>query len=134
MSLAYYCVAIAALIPYLAVALTLVPSRTEPSRWGKGYDNRDPRRESEKLVGWRRRAHNAQENSFEIFPPFAAAVLMAEHVRGSSSTIDAWAAAFVVARLLFCACYVGDFATARSTTWAGGAACVLALFAIAAGI
>ena len=133
MSLAYYSVAIAAAIPYLVLGLTLIPSRTVPARWGKGYDNRDPRRESEKLVGWRRRAHNAQANSYEVFPAFAASVIMAVTMRGSSPVIDAWAVAFVASRVLFCAFYVTDLATARSTMWAIGALCIGALFAIAAG-
>lgn len=134
MSLAYWCVAFAAVMPYLVVALTLVPSQRVPSRWGKGYDNRDPREESRKLVGWRRRAHHAHANAFEAFPPFAAAVLMATTLRGGSPAIDAWASAFVGLRVAFSLLYVADRATARSAVWSLAALCVLALFAIAAGL
>jgi uncharacterized MAPEG superfamily protein len=134
MSLAYWCIVVAAMLPYVMVGLTVIPSNSVASRWGKDYDNHDPRRALEKLVGWRRRAQNAQTNSFEAFPPFAAAVFMAQSTRGVTFAIDAWAAVFVALRALYVICYVADFPTARSTIWTLGCGSVLALFGIAAGV
>jgi uncharacterized MAPEG superfamily protein len=133
MSVAYWCVVLAAVMPYVMVGLTMTPSKAVPTRWGRGYDNSDPRRALEKLVGWRHRAQNAQANSFEAFPSFAAAVLMAQTLRGSSFAIDAWAAAFIGLRVLYSICYVANVPTARSTIWTLAAACTVVLFGIAAG-
>jgi uncharacterized MAPEG superfamily protein len=133
MSVAYWCIVVAALLPYLTLGTTVFPSKSVATRGGPGYDNHDPRASAEKLVGWRKRATNAQLNSFEAFPAFAAAVLMAEHLHGSSAGINAWALAFIGCRVVYCGLYLGNFATLRSTVWFLGLTCVLALFAIAAG-
>jgi uncharacterized MAPEG superfamily protein len=134
MSFAYWCVVLAAVMPYVMVGLTVIPSKAVSTRWGKDYDNSDPRRSTDKLVGWRHRAQNAQANSFEAFPSFAAAVFMAQTLRGSSSAIDAWAATFIGLRILYSICYIANLPTARSTVWTLAAACTVVLFGIAAGL
>ena len=64
MSIAYWCILITAVLPYLWVSIA--------KAGGERYNNRDPR-------GWQarqenpraKRAYAAQLNAYEAFPPFA---------------------------------------------------------------
>lgn len=134
MSVAFWCVLIAGCIPYLLLFLTGLPARETASRWSDGYDNRDPRQSAERLTGWRRRAHQAQLNSYESFAPFAAVVIIAHLQRGANITSDMLAVAFVALRLIYSTFYLADLATARSTVWFFSMGCVLAIFAVAVGL
>ena len=122
MTLAYACVLIAALLPYIwAVAAKLT---------GDGrYDNRDPRTWLAKQENGRsRRANAAQLNAFEAFPAFAAAVVVAQLAGVDPRRIGWLALAFVVLRVLHGLFYMANNPRARSLVWFGGFGCVLALF------
>src|SRR3546814_10004956 len=54
----------------------------------KRFDNAAPRDYFEQSTGWRKRAHWAQLNSFEAFPAFAAAVIIAQIAAGPNATAD----------------------------------------------
>ena len=70
MAIAYWCILIAALLPYVWVFI---------AKRGPRYDNRDPRGWLAKQDNPRaHRANSAQFNAFEAFAPFAAGVLMAQ--------------------------------------------------------
>ena len=66
----------------------------------KTFDNAKPREYMERLDGARKRAHWAVQNSYETFPLFVAAVLLAERASVAQSTVNMLAVAFVVARLV----------------------------------
>ncbi|HVA12078.1 MAG TPA: MAPEG family protein [Stellaceae bacterium] len=119
MIFAYWMILAAAFLPYLAIVL---------AKAGGGIDNHAPRRDLAALTGWRRRAEWAHRNHFEAFAPFAAAVIVAELVRGPQAWIDEVAGAFVALRILYTALYLADRAALRSLAWALGFVCVLALF------
>lgn len=124
MTLAYWCVLVAALLPYLFVGIAKAS--------GPGYDNRRPRDFAEaELPGFRKRAYWAHLNGFEAFPPFAAAVIIATLAGAEPGTIDALAVGFVAARLAYGIFYLADWATLRSLAWTAGFGCVIALFVIA---
>lgn len=123
MTLAYWCVLAAALLPYPYTLL---------AKTRRDYDNRSPRAYLETVVGWRRRAHWAQLNSFEAFPPFAAAVIIAHQSGAAQATVNALALGFLGARLAHGLCYLADRATLRSLAWLAAWACVIALFITAA--
>ncbi|WP_028080483.1 MAPEG family protein [Solimonas soli] len=123
MTIALWCVLVAALLPF---PFTLA------AKSSKRFDNAAPREYLEQSSGWRKRAHWAQLNSFEAFPPFAAAVIIAHVVAGANATADALAVAFIVLRVLYGLCYIADKATLRSLLWAGGIACMIGLFIVAA--
>jgi len=93
-----------------------------------GYDNRNPRDQQAKLTGLGRRAHAAHLNSFEAFAPFAAAVLVCHAAHGNERWAAILAVAFVIARLLYIAAYLGDKSTLRSTVWTIGYVCTAGLF------
>ena len=97
----------------------------------RDYDNHAPRHWESKLTGYRARANAAQANSFEAFPFFAAAVLAALQAGVDGTRVDAWATAFVLARVAYIYCYVRDLATLRSSFWALGLVCTVGLFVLA---
>jgi uncharacterized MAPEG superfamily protein len=119
MNFADWMVLAAAFLPYLTVAF---------AKWTGGVDNHAPRRDMERLTGWRQRADWAHRNHFEAFPAFAAAVIIAELAHAAQSRIDFLAGAFIVMRILYTAMYLADLATLRSLAWALAFAAVIGLF------
>ena len=69
MTVAYWCVLIAGVIPLIAIGIA--------KAGGERYNNRHPRVWLDKQQGYRARAAAAEANSFEAFPFFAAAVIIA---------------------------------------------------------
>ena len=123
MTLALWCVLIAAFLPY---PFTLA------AKWSRRFDNARPREYLETTQGWQKRAHWAQLNGFEAFPAFAAAVLVNHAVAGPTPLAGQLAVAFVAFRILYGLCYIADQALLRSVMWFGGALCCVALFVAAA--
>lgn len=124
MTTAYWCVLVAALLPFGFTGIAKFS--------GPGFNNFRVRDFQAGLTGWRQRAHWAHLNSFEAFPPFAAAVIIA-HVAGApQDRIDLLALAFIACRLVYGALYIANQATLRSVVWALGLGCVVGLFVVAA--
>ena len=123
MSIAFWCILVAAILPYPIVILA-------KSKRGS-YDNRAPREYLAQLEGFRKRANWAQLNAFEAFPPFAAAVIIAHLQQVSQATIDMLALSFIAMRVLHAVFYVLDKPSLRSLVWFVGFACVIALFVLA---
>lgn len=121
MTVAYWCVLAAALLPYFAIVM----AKARPD-----FDNRAPRPWLERLSGWRRRAYWAHQNGFEAFPPFAAGVIIAHLAAAPQGRIDMLALIFVAARIAYTLFYIADAAPLRSLLWAAGMLSVLGLFAI----
>lgn len=128
MTLAYWCVLIAIVLPYLATVTAKVV--------GGGFSpkyNHDPRAMLDSLTGRARRAHNAQLNGFEVTPAFAAAVIIAHQIGvAGQAVIDQIAVAFVVSRVLYLLCYVFDWAPLRSLVWFVGMGLIVSLFVLSA--
>ena len=120
MTTAYWCVLAAALMPYVAVSIA--------KSGGERLDNRNPRRWLEKQQGFRARANAAQANSFEAFPFFAAAVIVAHLTQAPQERIDALAVMFVLARAAFIVFYVADWHWARSIVWTMGVVATITIF------
>lgn len=120
MTTAYWCVLVAALLPFVA---TLIAKRS-----GERFNNRDPRTWLEKQQGLSKRANNAQANGFEAFPIFAAAVIIAHLAHAPQARIDLLAISFVIARIAFLVCYLADWHWARSLVWFVGLSLCVALF------
>jgi uncharacterized MAPEG superfamily protein len=125
MTIAYWCVLAAALLPF---------AFTGAAKFGgeRRYNNRKPREYLDQLEGWRKRAHWVQVNSFEAFPAFAAAVIIAHLAGAAQGAIDGLAVAFIALRVIYGLCYIFDKHVLRSTVWMVGMGCVIALFAVAA--
>ena len=120
MTLALWCILIAGLLPYAATLTAKIG--------GANFNNADPRAWLAHQEGFRHRANAAQLNSFEAFPFFAAAVLVAELVNAPQARVDAFAIGFIAARVLYLGCYLANLAVLRSLAWFAGLVCVIALF------
>ena len=125
MSIAYWCVLIAGLLPYAAVGI---------AKWDKTYlrHNDRPRDWEARLTGRAARAHAAHLNSFEAFPLFAAGVLIASLCKAPQPIVDGIAIAFIVLRIGYIWCYTSDRASLRSLVWLACLALCIALFMLAA--
>ena len=129
MTIAYWSLLAAIVLPYLFIGIAKF---TGGGDFGP-KQNHNPREFLEKLEGARKRAYWAQQNSYEVTPAFAAAVLVAHQIGSAAQgTIDGIALAFVVSRIAFGICYIRDWASARSLIWAFGMGCIVALFAVSA--
>ena len=124
MTIAYWCVLAAAMMPFAFTGIAKFS--------GGRYNNYSPRDFLEKQEGFRKRAHWAQLNSFEAFPMFAAAVIIAHLTGGEQGYIDTLAMAFIAIRVVYGVMYVANLAALRTLVWTAGLACVIALFAAGA--
>lgn len=123
MSAAFWCVLVAGLLPYVATVI---------AKSDKSFNNADPRAWLARQSGFRQRANAAQANSFEVFPLFAAAVIIAQYLHAPQPRIDMLAFIFIAARVLYLLAYLADQATLRSLCWFAGLASVVGLFVISA--
>ncbi|MDP2228622.1 MAG: MAPEG family protein [Moraxellaceae bacterium] len=127
MTIAYWCVLAAILLPYVWTLTAKLSSGFRPR------DNHVPREYLDRLpVGPAKRAHWAQLNTFESTPGFMAAVIVAHQAGAAQATIDALALAFIGLRLAYGFFYVADQAMLRSLVWMAGLGCIVALFFAAA--
>ena len=131
MTIAYFCIIVACLLPIVCAGLAKSKGFGRPRREG-GFDNEQPREWLAKLTGWQARANAAQFNSFEALPLFVAGVLVAHQLQAPQSTIDALAVAFIAVRLAFIGAYLGDKSSLRSLIWVTGVVISVALFFIGA--
>ncbi|GMV28217.1 MAG: hypothetical protein AMXMBFR59_03420 [Rhodanobacteraceae bacterium] len=127
MTIALWCILIAALLPLVFTVIAKYGHEAGIKRL-----NRQPRVYQAELSGYRARAHWAHLNGIEAFPPFAAAVLVAQFVRAPQDWIDFLAATFIALRLIYGAFYLADKPPLRSLTWFLGLSCVIGLFVVAA--
>lgn len=125
MTIPYWCILIAAVLPYVWVIIAKTAV--------KGVDNRDPRAWLAAQPHPRvRRGNAAHLNAFEAFAPFAAGVLMAQAAGVDPERITGLAITFVVARVLHGVFYLADLDKLRSLAWTVGIGCVAALMVLAA--
>ena len=125
MSIAYWCILIAAVLPFVWVGVA--------KSGAPGYNNKDPRGWVAKQDAFRvRNAYNAHLNAFEAFPTFAAGVLMAQFAGVDPGHANLLAMAFIGFRLLHGVFYIAAKAAMRSLVWMGGLACTVALMVLAA--
>jgi uncharacterized MAPEG superfamily protein len=124
MTIAFWCVLIAGCMPLVAVGI---------AKWDKRYDNNAPRDWLARQEGAKKRAYAAHLNSFEAFPFFAAAVIIASIAKAPASIIDGLAVLFIIARIIYIWCYITDKASLRSLVWMVAFGATVALF-ITAGV
>ena len=117
MTLAIWCVLVAAFLPYVPFGLA-----------SRQLDPHAPRRNASQLEGLAARAHGAHLNAFEAFPFFAAAVIVSQIVEGPSAMVGGLALAFVVARIGHIAFYLADRPPLRSACFFIGLALALVIF------
>lgn len=121
MTIAFWCVFAAGVMPYVLAVL---------SKRGRAYDNANPRLPIP--GGWQQRANWAQQNAWEAFAPFAAAVLIAHWVKAPQATVDTLALVFIGLRIGHGVAYIANRPTLRSLLFFGGIGCVIGLYVVAA--
>jgi len=126
MTVALWCILIALLLNPLCALIAKAAS----GRFGL-KDNHDPRAFLDTLSGLPRRAHAAQQNGYEAFPAFAAAVLVADIVGNAEQvTQDVLGVMYITSRLLYIICYLADWAALRSLVWFAGLAIIVSFFVV----
>lgn len=123
MTIALWCVLAAGFLPYFSAFVAKAGDRS--------FDNNKPRDWLARQTGYRARANAAQQNGFEAFPLFAAAVIIAHVVRGPQPLVDMLAMAFVAVRVVYFALYLADKSALRSLVWLIGLICVVGIFVAA---
>jgi uncharacterized MAPEG superfamily protein len=126
MTIASWCVLAAVALIYLCTGLAKGGGRMTPRA------NNAPREWLDKLQGWPKRAHWAQQNGFEIFPIFAAAVITAQMCHATQTRVDTLAEWFIGCRVLYILMYLGNVAMLRSLFWVAGMVCCVWLFLLGA--
>lgn len=120
MTTAYLCVLIAVFLPVLFVAYAKLA--------GPGFTNKNARDFLLTLEGKRKRAYWAHLNQFESFPPFAAAVIIAQQLHGDQIWINALSVSYIFFRVLYFIFYLVDKNTLRSLVWLASLICTVSLF------
>ncbi len=115
-TIAYWCVLLAAVLPYVCASLAKSGGFGKPRSQG-GYDNDDPRGWLARQTDWHARANAAQANSFEALPFFIGAVVIAHQLGAPQTTLDILAVLFVTLRIIYIAMYVAGLPTVRSAVW-----------------
>lgn len=119
-------------IAALLVAGVLPLVCTAIAKWGfHQFDNRAPRDWLARQTGYRARANAAQANSFEAYPFFAAGLLSALFMGVPTETLAWLSGLYVLSRVAYIACYLGDYPTWRTLCWVVGYGLVIALFVLA---
>ena len=127
MTIALWCLVVGAFLPVLFAGYAKARGR-----FGL-RDNHNPREFLAKLEGPAQRANWAQNNSFEAYPPFVAAVLTATHIgKMDAQLLDMLAIGWVVLRLAYGVLYIADLARVRSVAWTLAIGCWLAMFLLSA--
>jgi uncharacterized MAPEG superfamily protein len=128
MTIPFWCVFVAGLLPYVWVGI----AARERGRQFGAVDNKLPRLQEVQLTGLGARAMGAHNNAFEALPFFAAAVIIA-HLAGADAGWSAdFAILFVVARIVHGVLYLADLDLLRSLTFGVAQICSIALFVLAA--
>ncbi len=105
MTIAIWCILIAATLPYV------------PFSYVKGLDPNQPRFHVGDLTGRSARAYGAHLNGLETFPWFAAAVIVSHMIGGPSTTANVLAVVYVLLRIGHMAAYVADRQPLRSAAF-----------------
>jgi uncharacterized MAPEG superfamily protein len=122
MTLAYWVIVFVIFLPLIWVGIAKANA--------PGYDNSKPRVWLAHLEGAAQRANWAQQNAYEAFPPFAAAVIIA-HLNGAPQlTVDIIAGIFLAARIAHGILYILDKSMLRSLVWLVGFGSTIALFMV----
>ncbi len=121
MTIAFWCVLVAGLLPYAAFAVI-----------AGSLDPHLPRLAAQKLDGMKARANGAHLNAFEAFGFFAAAVIIAHVIEGPNAITNGLAVAFIIARIGHLVFYLKDNQPLRSACFSLGLLCIIAIFLHAA--
>ena len=113
LTLAYWCVLAAAVLPYISAYIAKAGAFDLK-------DNKAPREWGARQAGWRARAYSSQANGFEGLPLFIGAVVIAHQLGAAQATLDILALAYVVLRVIYIGVYIWGIGALRSAVWTLG--------------
>ena len=108
MTIGYMCLLICMLLPIFWAGV---------SKYGYGdikYDNESPRDHLSSLSGKAKNAYNAEQNCYEAFPAFAAAVIIAHQIGNDQFMINMLCVVFLLTRILHGYFYITNKGSLRS--------------------
>ena len=114
MTTGYICLLICMLLPIFWAGV---------SKYGEGsvtYNNESPRDHISSLSGMAKNAYNAEQNCYETFPAFAAAVIVAHQIGNDQSMIDLLCMVFLLSRLFHGYFYITNKGSLRSIVFTVG--------------
>ncbi|MRD48103.1 MAPEG family protein [Caenimonas koreensis] len=115
-TIAYWCVFIAAMLPFICAGFAKSAGFGKPRRQG-GYDNDNPRVWLAKQTDWHARANAAQSNTFEALPFFIGAVVIAHQLGTPQTSLDILSVVFVTLRVIYIAMYIAGLSSIRTGIW-----------------
>ena len=121
MTFAYVCIVIALILPMIWAGIAKKESKNP-------INNNAPRDHIRHLQGRAKNAYGVEQNSYESFPPFAIAVIVAHLTGGIQLTIDILAGLYIASRLLYGVFYLQGKGTLRSATFMVGLIATISLF------
>lgn len=123
MPLAYWCVLIAALLPY---------ALGKYAKSGVESDNRYPREDYDNFPPRNRRAYAAHQNALETFPFFTVAVVIALTMGAPVYMVNVLAVLYIVLRIAHALLYIFNQPAARSMVFAVAMAVSIGIFVLPA--
>ena len=114
MTIGYMCLLICMLLPIFWAGV---------SKYGYGdikYDNESPRDHLSSLLGKAKNAYNAEQNCYETFPAFAAAVIIAHQIGNDQFMINMLCVVFLLTRILHGYFYISNKGSLRSIVFVLG--------------
>ena len=121
MTFAYVCIVIALILPMIWAGIAKKESKIP-------INNNAPRDHIHHLQGRAKNAYGVEQNSYESFPPFAIAVIVAHLTGGTQLTIDILASLYIASRLMYGVFYLQGKGTLRSSTFMVGLITTISLF------
>lgn|SRR5690554_82923 len=124
MSILIWCLLIAGLLPIAAKAPVVYFQNRD-----KGYDNRHPRAQQQRLTGAGARAVAGHYNAYEAFPLYAAAILLVLATEQVTSMNITLAISFVAFRIAYHVFYLANWDKLRSLVWLFALLCPVLMIA-----
>ena len=121
MTFAYLCIVIALILPMIWAGIAKKESNIP-------INNNAPRAHIRHLQGRAKNAYGVEQNSYESFPPFAIAVIVAHLTGGTQLTIDILAGLYIASRLMYGVLYLQGKGTLRSATFMVGLIATISQF------
>ena len=119
------CALLAVLMPYFAKApVAFAMNKLD------GYDNKHPREQQTKLIGFGARALAAHQNCFEALAVFAVALAVVLGTNSVHQVTEFLAITHIIARVLYCVFYYLNLDVLRSLVWFVGLGSAVAMIAV----
>ena len=113
MTIGYFCLLLCMLLPIFWAGV-------RKSNDSVGYNNESPRDHLSILSGKAKKAYHAEQNCYETFPAFAAAVIIAHQIGNDQMMINILCIIFLLSRLLHGYFYITSKGMLRSIAYSLG--------------